>query len=174
MPISMSFDDPTCRCPACQKALTFLLDPAIANDRCPHCGCELWLLSNDGERTYAFCRLEFLDPNITTSTQAITVIILRLAQLGALAITDQQPALVALLKREELGSTGIGRGVAMPHAKLTDLDRVIGAFATFPAGVNFNSLDAALVQSVCLILSPSHSLGTHLRLLNAVSRRLRN
>ncbi len=81
--------------------------------------------------------------------------------------------LAALLKREELGSTAIGGGVAVPHAKSADVDRTIGALATFPAGVDFGAADGQPVRRVFVLLSPVDDAGEDLRLLESVSRWLR-
>jgi mannitol/fructose-specific phosphotransferase system IIA component (Ntr-type) len=80
--------------------------------------------------------------------------------------------LAAILKREELGSTGIGRGVAIPHAKHPCVANVVGAVAEFPGGVDFGSIDDQLVHLVCLLLAPADSTGVHLRILEEVTREL--
>lgn len=77
------------------------------------------------------------------------------------------------MNREQLGSTGIGRGIAIPHAKHRGLDRLVGVIASFPLGVGFDSLDGEPVRTVCLILSPAYMPGEHLAVLGAAARRLR-
>jgi mannitol/fructose-specific phosphotransferase system IIA component (Ntr-type) len=67
----------------------------------------------------------------------------------------------------------IGGGVAVPHAKSADIDRTIGALATFP-GVEFGAPDGQPVRRVCVLLSPVDGAGEHLRLLESVARRLRD
>ena len=79
-----------------------------------------------------------------------------------------------ILEREELGSTGIGRGVAVPHTKHTSVDRLVGTVAVSPEGVDFDSLDGEKVQLFFLLLSPPDRPGDHLRALENVSRQLRN
>src|SRR6187431_1416887 len=59
---------------------------------------------------------------------------------------DYESIVEAILKREELGSTGIGRGVAVPHTKHPSIDRLVGTVAVSPEGVDFNSLDGEKVQ----------------------------
>ena len=80
----------------------------------------------------------------------------------------------AILKREELGSTGIGRGVAVPHTKHPSVDRLIGTVAVSPAGVDFASLDGETVNLFFLLISPPDRPGDHLRALENISRQLRD
>jgi PTS system fructose-specific IIA component/PTS system nitrogen regulatory IIA component len=80
----------------------------------------------------------------------------------------------AILKREELGSTGIGRGVAVPHTKHPSVDRLIGTVAVSPTGVDFASLDGETVHLFFLLISPPDRPGDHLRALENISRQLRD
>jgi mannitol/fructose-specific phosphotransferase system IIA component (Ntr-type) len=113
------------------------------------------------------------DRSIRTKGQAIGAILNRLVKAGALEKEHRNGVLAAILKRDELGSTGIGRGVAIAHAKFPGVGRVVGAIASFQAGVEFDSLDGKPVQLVCLLVSPAGRPGEHLRVLEAVARRLR-
>jgi nitrogen PTS system EIIA component len=80
----------------------------------------------------------------------------------------------AILKREELGSTGIGRGVAVPHTKHPSVNRLVGTVAVSPEGIDFDSLDGEKVQLFFLLISPPDRPGDHLRALENISRQLRN
>ncbi len=80
----------------------------------------------------------------------------------------------AILKREELGSTGIGRGVAVPHTKHPSVDHLVGTVAISSEGVDFDSLDGEVVQLFFLLISPPDRPGDHLRALENISRQLRN
>lgn len=80
----------------------------------------------------------------------------------------------AVLKREELGSTGIGRGVAVPHTKHPTVDKLCGAVAVSEAGVDFDSLDGDKVHLLFLLVSPPDRPGDHLRALENISRQLRD
>ena len=80
----------------------------------------------------------------------------------------------AVLKREELGSTGIGRGVAVPHTKHPSVDELVGAVAISSGGVNFDALDGEKVFLLFLLISPPDRPGDHLRALENISRQLRN
>lgn len=80
----------------------------------------------------------------------------------------------AILKRELLGSTGIGRGVAIPHTKHMSVDRLIGTVAVSRGGVPFESLDGEPVHVFVMLVSPQDRPGDHLRALENVSRSLRD
>lgn len=80
----------------------------------------------------------------------------------------------AILKREELGSTGIGRGVAVPHTKHPSVDRLVGSVAISRGGVDFDSLDGEKVHLFFLLISPPDRPGDHLRALENISRQLRD
>jgi PTS system fructose-specific IIA component/PTS system nitrogen regulatory IIA component len=88
---------------------------------------------------------------------------------------DQFESIVkAILKREELGSTGIGRGVAVPHTKHPSVDRLVGTVAISGDGVGFDSLDGEKVFLFFLLISPPDRPGDHLRALENISRQLRD
>lgn len=80
----------------------------------------------------------------------------------------------AIMKREELGSTGIGRGIAVPHTKHGSVDKLVGTVAVSREGVDFNSLDGERVQLFFLLISPPDRPGDHLRALENISRQLRD
>jgi mannitol/fructose-specific phosphotransferase system IIA component (Ntr-type) len=79
-----------------------------------------------------------------------------------------------IMKRELLGSTGIGRGVAIPHTKHVSVERCVGTVAISPGGVPFESLDGEPAHVFVLLISPQDRPGDHLRALENVSRRLRD
>lgn len=88
---------------------------------------------------------------------------------------DQFESIVeAILKREELGSTGIGRGVAVPHTKHPTVETLCGAVAVSEGGVDFDSLDGDKVNLLFLLVSPPDRPGDHLRALENISRQLRD
>ena len=80
----------------------------------------------------------------------------------------------AIMKREELGSTGIGRGVAVPHTKHASVERLVGTVGVSAEGVDFNSLDGDKVHLLFLLVSPPDRPGDHLRALENISRQLRD
>ncbi len=79
----------------------------------------------------------------------------------------------ALAAREELGSTGIGAGIAVPHARLAGLAAPVGFFARMERPVDFAAIDGVKVDLVFLLLSPPSADAAHLASLAAISRRLR-
>jgi nitrogen PTS system EIIA component len=86
---------------------------------------------------------------------------------------DAEDVVRAVLKREQIASTGIGRGVAIPHAKHTSLAQPIGTVALSRAGVLFDSVDGEPVHIFVLLVSPQDQPGNHLRALENISRSLR-
>ncbi len=97
-----------------------------------------------------------------------------LLETGQIAEEELESIVKAVLKREELGSTGIGRGVAVPHTKHPSVDRLLGTIAVSAEGVDFTSLDGETVQLFFLLVSPPDRPGDHLRALENISRQLRN
>lgn len=80
----------------------------------------------------------------------------------------------ALLERERLGSTGFGRGIALPHAKMADLTGVRGLFLQLAKPIDFNAVDGLPVDLLFVLLSPLDAGADHLKALAGVSRMLRN
>jgi mannitol/fructose-specific phosphotransferase system IIA component (Ntr-type) len=93
---------------------------------------------------------------------------------GRIGEDDYESIVAAIMKREELGSTGIGRGVAVPHTKHPSVDRLVGTVGVSAEGVDFNSLDGEKVQLFFLLISPPDRPGDHLRALENISRQLRD
>jgi len=71
----------------------------------------------------------------------------------------------ALMDREALGSTGLGRGVAIPHGRLADLEKPRAAFARLAVPLEFRSMDGAPVDLVAALVVPAHFTNQHLQLL---------
>lgn len=80
----------------------------------------------------------------------------------------------AVMRREQLGTTGIGRNIAIPHSRHTAVDRLIGTMALSPDGLPFDSLDGEPVYVFILLVSPQDRPGDHLRALESVVRAMRN
>jgi PTS system nitrogen regulatory IIA component len=79
-----------------------------------------------------------------------------------------------LVERERLGTTGVGRGIAIPHGKLAELDRLCGVFATLDQPVDFDSVDDQPVDILFLLLAPESAGADHLKALARISRLLRD
>jgi nitrogen PTS system EIIA component len=97
-----------------------------------------------------------------------------LLEAGKISSGEVESIVKAIMKREELGSTGIGRGVAVPHTKHPSVDRLVGTVAVSRDGVDFESLDGEKVQLFFLLISPPDRPGEHLRALENISRQLRD
>lgn len=93
---------------------------------------------------------------------------------GEIKAEDREDIIKAIMKREELGSTGIGRGIAVPHTKHASVDKLVGTVGVSGEGVEFDSLDGEKVQLFFLLVSPPDRPGDHLRALENISRQLRD
>lgn len=97
-----------------------------------------------------------------------------LLQAGEINADEKADIIAAIMKREELGSTGIGRGVAVPHTKHPGVAKLVGTVGVSVDGVDFNSLDGEKVQLFFLLISPPDRPGDHLRALENISKQLRD
>jgi PTS system nitrogen regulatory IIA component len=83
--------------------------------------------------------------------------------------------LAALLSREALGSTGLGKGFALPHARIEGLNQFVGLFARLARPIDYDAIDGAPVDLVFLLLMPPEAAGNgNVGALAAVSRRFRD
>ncbi len=89
-------------------------------------------------------------------------------------IKEEARALEVLFEREKLGSTGIGEGIAIPHGKLPDLEKIVCAFGRSKKGVDFEAVDGNPVHLVFLLLAPENSTTEHLKALARLSRLLKD
>ncbi|MBR3370137.1 MAG: PTS sugar transporter subunit IIA [Rhodobacteraceae bacterium] len=87
---------------------------------------------------------------------------------------DSDLAIEALQERESLGPTGVGHGVALPHARLEGLDRVVGVFLRLGKPLDYASVDKVPVDLVFALFAPRSAGVEHLKALAYVSRTLRN
>jgi PTS system fructose-specific IIA component/PTS system nitrogen regulatory IIA component len=88
--------------------------------------------------------------------------------------SDINDVMDALLRREKVGSTGIGKGVAVPHTKHKCVTKITGAFARSLSGVEFDALDGEPVYLLFLLISPHDSTDLHLSALEKISMAIRN
>ncbi len=114
------------------------------------------------------------DLQATGKQEVIEELVDALVAAGAVKEPKKLGIIDAVMEREELGSTGIGRGVAVPHTKHTSVDRLIGTVGISRSGLDFNSLDGEKVNIFFLLVSPQDRPGDHLRALENISRQLRN
>ena len=105
---------------------------------------------------------------------AIEEMVRALCKAGKVDEGEFESIVKAIMKREERGSTGIGRGIAVPHTKHPNVERLVGAVAVSNLGVDFASLDGEVVHLFFLLISPPDRPGDHLRALENISRQLRD
>ena len=125
--------------------------------------------------------MDFVDPKsiipdlkVGSKDEAIRAMVASLKSSGSLKPEDEEGVVAAILKREELGSTGIGNGVAVPHTKHPSVETLVATVALSKDGVDFASLDGEDVHILFLLVSPPDRPGDHLRGLENISRHLRN
>jgi mannitol/fructose-specific phosphotransferase system IIA component (Ntr-type) len=157
------------RCPVCGNDIR--IDPSLpAYDApCPYCGHLLWFARRWSDFP-EFGRFTIRDESIRSGAQAISAVFDRLAESEHLDAAQRKDILKGLHDRESLGSTAVGNGLAIPHAKHPRLGRLIGAVAGLPGGVDFKSLDGQPVYVVCLFVSPVGRSDEHLRVLETIAR----
>lgn len=121
---------------------------------------------------------ELIDPNAimpllkaSSKKQVIQELSERAARITGL---PQRQIFDKLLQRERLGSTGVGHGVAIPHGKLAELDRIHGIFALLDKPVDYEALDDQPVDIVFLLLAPEGAGADHLKALARIARLLRD
>ncbi|MDR0522427.1 MAG: PTS sugar transporter subunit IIA [Planctomycetaceae bacterium] len=112
--------------------------------------------------------------NATDKQGVIREIVQSLLDAGGVKKNEYEGIVKAIIKREELGSTGIGRGIAVPHTKHPSVDRLVGCVAVSGDGIDFDSLDCEKVQLFFLLISPPDCPGDHLRALEHITRQLKD
>jgi PTS system nitrogen regulatory IIA component len=115
---------------------------------------------------------EAVIPSLKTKSKKQLLVELsgRVARLAGL---QERDVFDVLWQRERLGSTGLGRGVAIPHGKIAGLKRIVGVFARVAEPIDFESVDGEPVDIVFLLLAPEGAGADHLKALARISRLLR-
>lgn len=108
---------------------------------------------------------------VKTKKQALHELAEKAAKITGL---DSRELLETLMQRERLGSTGVGRGIAIPHGRVPNLDRIVCVFARTQEPIPFDALDDEPVDLIFLLLAPEHAGADHLKALARISRLLRN
>ena len=108
---------------------------------------------------------------VTSKKQAIQELARRAAELTG---QPERAIFEVLIERERLGTTGVGHGIAIPHAKLAGLERLHGMFARLDKPIDFDSIDEQPVDLIYLLLAPETAGADHLKALARVSRLLRD
>ncbi|TWU42887.1 PTS sugar transporter subunit IIA [Novipirellula artificiosorum] len=114
------------------------------------------------------------DLKAVSKEEVIRELVQSLLDSGQIEADQQEDIISAIMKREDLGSTGIGRGVAVPHTKHPSVQKLVGTVGVSSEGVDFDSLDGERVQLFFLLISPPERPGDHLRALENISRQLRD
>lgn len=123
-------------------------------------------------KLYDHIRPEFM--NLDLQSRDKKAVIEELAQpLAEFAEMDRDELVKTLLERERLGSTGIGKGIAIPHGKVKGLEKLMIGFGQSSKGVEFESLDNKPAFLFFVIVTPEDSTGDHLKILAKISKLLR-
>ena len=127
-------------------------------------------------RMSEFVVRDSISANLSTTQKegVIREMVENLRAAGFIRNNEPDDIVKQIMKRELLGSTGIGRGVAIPHTKHTSVDRLVGTIAVSKNGVAFESLDGEPVHVLVMLISPQDRPGDHLRALENVSRSLKD
>ena len=110
------------------------------------------------------------DMKATERWSAIVELVELLVAQGQVKPADRDTVLAALRQREETMSTGIGFGIAIPHASSDRVEKVVAAFGRSATGIEFDSLDNAPVKFIVLFVVPKDQFQTHLRTLAAIAK----
>lgn len=108
---------------------------------------------------------------VTSKKQALQEISKRAAELIRL---PERSIFEVLVERERLGTTGVGHGIAIPHGKLANIDKLYALFARLETPIDFDSIDEQPVDLICVLLAPETAGADHLKALARVSRLLRD
>ena len=118
-------------------------------------------------------KMELINADLSskTKTEALTELVNTINRSGFKL--NSTSVIEILQQRENLGSTGIGDGVAIPHGKIPELDDLIVAFGRSTEGIDYDSLDGKPVHLFFLLLAPENSTGQHLKVLARISKMLK-
>lgn len=108
---------------------------------------------------------------VTSKKQALQEISKRAAELVR---APERSVFEVLIERERLGTTGVGHGIAIPHGKLANIDKLYALFARLETPIDFDSIDEQPVDLICVLLAPESAGADHLKALARVSRLLRD
>jgi len=108
----------------------------------------------------------------TSKPEVLAELVRAIIAAGCLKEQEADSVVTALLEREEIGSTGIGNGLAIPHVKHHAIGRLVGAFGHSSAGVPYDALDGEPARVFFLILWPVGVIGPHLEAIAQISKLL--
>jgi mannitol/fructose-specific phosphotransferase system IIA component (Ntr-type) len=121
-----------------------------------------------------FVCFDAIVPELTAKDRdgAITELVSQLDKAGRLGKGHRQEIIKAMIKREKEASTGMGKGIAVPHVKHKAAKDVVAAVGQSGAGIDFSSLDKKLVYSVILLVSPADNPDRHLQAMENIFKHL--
>ena len=108
------------------------------------------------------------DLQAATRDEAIEQLVTALANAGAISKKSVKDAIAAVLLRENQATTGIGKGIALPHAKIKTIKKVVGAIGRSGTGIDFSALDSKPVYVVILLLSTPDDPDEHLQAMETI------
>lgn len=113
---------------------------------------------------------EAIEPELAATDRdgAIRELVTSLARAGALPESAVEEVVAALIKREQNGSTGFGKGVAVPHVKHAQVKKMAGTLGRSTGGIDFAALDHQPVYTIFLLLSPENQPQQHLSAMNII------
>jgi nitrogen PTS system EIIA component len=117
---------------------------------------------------------ELVIPRLHASTKPAVIRELAARVAEAYPQVELDPLVRLLLEREQLGSTALGEGVAVPHAKIESIGRLVACFGRSRKGIDFGASDGQRSFFFFLLLAPAASTGEHLKALARISRLFRN
>jgi mannitol/fructose-specific phosphotransferase system IIA component (Ntr-type) len=113
-----------------------------------------------------------VNARLSDKTEAIREVARLAKQSSFLECVDERDIIKGLEARESLGSTGIGKGIAIPHCRLKSVNDFVIGLITVPSGVDFDALDAEKVKLIVFIIAPEVASNKHVRLLSMISQKL--
>jgi fructose-specific phosphotransferase system IIA component len=113
---------------------------------------------------------EFIIPNVKSESKEEVINELIDLFKGDPRVEDLEKVRSAVLEREKVMSTGVGKGFAIPHGKTNAVKEIIGAFGRVPDGIDYDSLDGNPVQLIFLLVGKDNLISTHIKLLSRISR----
>ena len=115
-------------------------------------------------------KTEFVIPNLKGETKEDVINELVDLFKNDPRVEDIEKVRSAVLDREKVMSTGVGKGFAIPHGKTNSVKEIIGAFGRIPDGIDYESLDGNPVQLIFLLIGKDNLISTHIKLLSRISR----
>lgn len=147
----------------------------IAQTSCPQCGSNRWIVESllSGFDLIALDQVPVVSLTASNKQELLREMLSALVESHEQLVPQHEAIFESLTTREELGPTGIGRGVAMPHAKLPDGESLLLAIGLSQQGVEYDSLDGQPVHIATMLISPADKPRDHLRAMECISLHLR-